>query len=86
MTTPLPTIDAIRDHFPALSGDTILLENAGGSQVPRCVADGIRDHCLNNYVQLGAGYPMSNRATARASDPERGSPGRRMAPRPWRSR
>ena len=64
MTTTLPTIDAIRDKFPALNGDTILLENAGGSQVPRCVADGIRDHCLNNYVQLGAGYPMSNRATA----------------------
>ncbi|MCH2162216.1 MAG: cysteine desulfurase-like protein [Phycisphaerales bacterium] len=64
MTTTVPTIDAIRDAFPALTGDTILLENAGGSQVPRCVADRIRDHFLNDYVQLGAGYPMSDRATA----------------------
>ena len=32
-----------------------LLENAGGSQVPSCVADAVRDHMLKSYVQLGAG-------------------------------
>ncbi len=55
---------AIRDRFPALDGDTIFLENAGGSQVPAVVADAIRDYMLSSYVQLGAGYPMSQRATA----------------------
>lgn len=54
----------IRDRFPALAGDTVFLENAGGSQVPAVVADAIRDYMLSSYVQLGAGYPMSQRATA----------------------
>ncbi len=40
-----------------------LLENAGGSQVPLEVADAIRAYMLNSYVQLGAGYPMSDVAT-----------------------
>lgn len=40
-----------------------LLENAGGSQVPLEVADALRAHMLESYVQLGAGYPMSDRAT-----------------------
>ena len=39
------------------------LENAGGSQVPAIVADSIRDYMLTSYVQLGAGYPLSHRAT-----------------------
>ena len=57
-------MNQIRDAFPSLSGETILLENAGGSQVPLCVANAVRDHMLNDYVQLGAGYPMSDRATS----------------------
>ena len=57
-------IEQIRRHYPALSGDTVLLENAGGSQVPTSVADAIRDHLLQDYCQLGAGYPASDRATA----------------------
>ena len=40
------------------------MENAGGSQVPTSVADAIRDHLLQDYCQLGAGYPASDRATA----------------------
>ena len=60
----IPDVDAIRSQFPSLAGGTVLLENAGGSQVPRYVADAIRDHLLNDYVQLGAGYPASDRATA----------------------
>jgi cysteine desulfurase family protein (TIGR01976 family) len=54
----------IRAAFPALAGDTVFLENAGGSQVPAVVADRIRDYMLGSYVQLGAGYPLSGRATA----------------------
>lgn len=63
-----PDLDAIRSHFPSLNGKTILLENAGGSQVPRAVADGIRHYMLENYVQLGAGYDVSNRCTAVVND------------------
>jgi len=55
--------DRIRGQFPALAGDTIFFENAGGSQVPAVVADGIRDYMLSSYVQLGAGYPLSQRCT-----------------------
>jgi cysteine desulfurase family protein (TIGR01976 family) len=41
----------------------VYLENAGGSQVPAVVADRIRDYMLSSYVQVGAGYPLSQRAT-----------------------
>lgn len=54
----------IRSAFPALAGDPVFLENAGGSQVPAVVADRIRDYMVSSYVQLGAGYPLSQRATA----------------------
>ncbi|MDA0975296.1 MAG: cysteine desulfurase-like protein, partial [Planctomycetota bacterium] len=64
MTITPPTIDAIRSLYPGLAAGTVLLENAGGSQVPLLVADAIRDHMLADYVQLGAGYPASDRATA----------------------
>ncbi len=53
----------IRAHFPSLSSDITYLENAGGSQVPAVVADSIRDYMLSSYVQLGAGYPLSQRCT-----------------------
>jgi len=55
--------DRIREQFPALAGDTIFLENAGGSQVPATVADGIRDYMLSSYVQIEAGYPLSRHCT-----------------------
>ena len=54
----------LRSQFPALSGETVFLENAGGSQVPSAVANRIRDYMLESYVQLGAGYGLSQRATA----------------------
>ena len=65
MTTRISSEDRerIRAQFPALAGDTVYLENAGGSQVPAVVADSIRDYMLTSYVQLGAGYPLSHRAT-----------------------
>jgi cysteine desulfurase family protein (TIGR01976 family) len=53
----------IRRQFPALAGDTVFLENAGGSQVPRSVADRVHEYMLSSYVQLGAGYPLSQRST-----------------------
>ncbi len=48
-----------REQFPALSGTTIYLENAGGSQVPRSVVDAMYRYMTESYVQLGAGYSLS---------------------------
>ena len=55
----------IRAEFPALASDTVFLDNAGGSQVLRRVADRIHDYLLNDNVQLGASYPPSQRAGER---------------------
>ena len=52
-------LDAIRAEFPALKSDTIYLDNAGGSQVLRRVADRIHDYLLTTSVQLGASYAAS---------------------------
>jgi cysteine desulfurase family protein (TIGR01976 family) len=60
----LPSREAVRAWFPSLASGFAYLENAGGSQVPGVVADAIRDYMLSTYVQLGAGYPQSDRATA----------------------
>lgn len=64
----LPSRDALRSWFPALASGFAYLENAGGSQVPGCVADAVREHMLSCYVQLGAGYPQSTRATAMVAE------------------
>ena len=58
----------IRAQFPALAGDTVFLENAGGSQVPKVVADRIYDYMVSSYVQLGAGYALSQQATQLVDD------------------
>jgi len=60
----LPDQTQARAQFPALAGDTVFLENAGGSQVPASVADGIHAYLTQTYVQLGAGYALSQKCTA----------------------
>jgi cysteine desulfurase family protein (TIGR01976 family) len=55
---------AIRGLFPALDSGVALLDNAGGTQVPRFVADRVRDYMLGSFVQVGADYETSRRATA----------------------
>jgi len=52
-------IDRVRAEFPALAGDTVFLDNAGGSQVLRRVADRIHDYLITSSVQLGASYARS---------------------------
>jgi cysteine desulfurase family protein (TIGR01976 family) len=65
----MPTIDEIRDHFPSLAASRdVFLDNAGGSQVPATVADAIRDYMLSSYVQVGADYATSKRATETVAD------------------
>ena len=55
-------LEQIRAEFPALAGDTVFLDNAGGSQVLRRVADRVRDYLLTSSGQLGASYADSQRA------------------------
>jgi len=52
-------LNRIRAEFPALAGDTVFLDNAGGSQVLKRVADRVSDYLLNSSVQLGASYAAS---------------------------
>ncbi len=58
-------LDAVRAEFPALASGFVFLDNAGGSQVLRRVADRIHDYLLTTSVQLGASYPVSQRAAER---------------------
>lgn len=58
-------IDFVRQHFPALSGDWIFFDNAGGSQTLKLVCDRITDFLLTSNVQLGASYEISQLASAR---------------------
>jgi selenocysteine lyase/cysteine desulfurase len=64
----LALLSTIRSFFPGLSSDlstgTIMLDNAGGSQLPRCVIDAMREYMEKSFVQLGGDYPLSKCATA----------------------
>jgi len=58
-----PSLPQIRAQFPGLDQPTVLLDNAGGSQLPRCVIEAARDYMTSSYVQLGADYDISRRAS-----------------------
>ncbi|MBM4107280.1 MAG: aminotransferase class V-fold PLP-dependent enzyme [Phycisphaerae bacterium] len=61
---PAEVYAAARAHFPSLASGEVFLDNGGGSQVPRVVADAIHHYLLHDYVQLGADSATSRRATA----------------------
>lgn len=61
-------IDFVRRQFPALSGDRVFFDNAGGTQIARQAADRIYDYLLNTNVQLGASYDISQRSTQRVNE------------------
>jgi cysteine desulfurase family protein (TIGR01976 family) len=61
-------VDFARSQFPALAGDWIFLDNAGGSQVLRAVADRVRGYLLSTSVQTGATYEVSRRAAERVQE------------------
>jgi len=65
ITTPTLNIEHIRAEFPALSNGFVYLDNAGGSQVLRRVADRVRDYLLTSSVQLGASYAHSQDASSK---------------------
>ena len=56
-------LELVRAQFPALNADCVYLDNAGGSQVLKRVADRIHDYLLTTSVQLGASYAQSQLAT-----------------------
>jgi cysteine desulfurase family protein (TIGR01976 family) len=58
-------LEFVRGEFPALAGETVYLDNAGGSQVLRRVADRIHEYLLTSSVQLGASYAQSQLASQR---------------------
>ncbi len=62
MSPAILDLDRIRSEFPALASDTVFLDNAGGSQVLRRVADRIHEYLLHDNVQLGASYRASQQA------------------------
>lgn len=58
-------LDLIRSYFPALQGEWTFMDNAGGSQTLKPVADRISDYLLNTNVQHGASYAVSQRGMRR---------------------
>ncbi len=58
-------IALLRSEFPALNNECVYLDNAGGSQVLKRVADRIHDYLLTTSVQLGASYATSQLASER---------------------
>jgi cysteine desulfurase family protein (TIGR01976 family) len=69
----MPPLDLprIREEFPALAGNSVFLDNAGGAQVLRRVADRVRDYLLTSSVQLGASYAVSELAASRVLEARR---------------
>ncbi len=65
-------IDFVREQFPALSGEWVFFDNAGGSQTLRQVADRIHDYLLTSNVQLGASYEISRLSGERVNAGVRG--------------
>lgn len=57
-----PTPSEIRARFPALSGDAVFLDNAGGSQLPDLVINAVREALVSAYAQYGGAYGPSARA------------------------
>ncbi len=64
-------LNRIRNEFPALNSDCIYLDNAGGSQVLRRVADRVREYLLTTSVQLGASYARSQEASQKVLEARR---------------
>jgi selenocysteine lyase/cysteine desulfurase len=62
----------VRQQFPALAGDWVFFDNAGGSQTPQVVGDRILDFLYQSNVQLGASYRVSQTATERVAAAQAG--------------
>lgn len=65
---PLLDLPWVRAQFPALADDFIYMDNAGGGQVLRTVAERVSDYLLSTNVIHGAPNAVSRRAEARAQE------------------
>ena len=61
-------LEDVRARFPGLSGDVVLLDNAGGAQVATPVIDRMTSYLRETNVQLGADYATSVRSSARVDE------------------
>ncbi|MDF5711128.1 MAG: cysteine desulfurase-like protein [Nostoc sp. S4] len=68
----LLNLDKVRQYFPALAGEWIFFDNAGGSQTLKKVVDRISEFLLTSDVQLGASYSVSQLAGERLALATRG--------------
>jgi len=64
-------IDFTRTHFPALSGDWALFENAGGTLAANTVLTRVQSYMAENFVQPGAGYDASAEGGRRIEESQR---------------
>ncbi|MBE9100579.1 cysteine desulfurase-like protein [Vacuolonema iberomarrocanum] len=60
--------DFVRQQFPALAGDWVFFDNAGGSQTLQAVVDRLSDYLLTSNVQLGASYEVSQKSGERVAE------------------
>jgi cysteine desulfurase family protein (TIGR01976 family) len=63
--SPALEVEFVRQQFPALAGDWVFLDNAGGSQTLKQVVERISEFLLTSNVQLGASYAVSQAAGQR---------------------
>jgi cysteine desulfurase family protein (TIGR01976 family) len=68
ITGTAPTVEELRAQFPSLQLPVTFMENAGGSQLPGVVIDAVQDYMRTCFVQHGAPYAISQRATQFADD------------------
>ena len=61
-------LNYVRQQFPALSDEEVLLDNAGGSQIAKPVFERIRAFMFSTNVQLGATYDASVSAAQRVAE------------------
>jgi cysteine desulfurase family protein (TIGR01976 family) len=61
-------LEYVRSQFPALAGEWVFFDNAGGSQTLGFVTQRIQDYLTSSDVQLGASYEISRIAGARVSE------------------
>lgn len=61
-------LEFVRRQFPALGGEWVYFDNAGGSQTLKSVVDRISEYLLTSDVQLGASYEVSQIAGKRIQE------------------
>lgn len=64
-------LDYVRRQFPALNGEWVFFDNAGGSQTLHTVVERIGEFLLGSDVQLGASYAVSRTAGERLAEARR---------------